>query len=68
MKIATARNAVCYFLRKQGLSTNMIGRAINRDHTTVIANSRRFGDLLFIKDPLAVKIKKAYEEEFLYNK
>ncbi len=66
-EVATLRHAVSFLLRKQGLTTSAIGKIINRDHATVICGSRKFKDLLSIKDNLAVSILNGYEKELLYN-
>lgn len=40
-KVCSARDELCYRLRKMGWSTPRIGQFLNRDHTTILAADRR---------------------------
>lgn len=41
----SARQCACYFLYQIGLTHSYIGRAIGRDHTTIMWSVRQFNDL-----------------------
>ena len=50
--IVHARQMCCYLLREHGCSFPEAGRAIHRDHTTVIAAVRRIRSRLLVSEPL----------------
>ena len=55
-KYSTARYAVFYKLKFHcGLTLDEIGKLSGFDHSTVSYGIRRFGELMAVEDPLAVK-------------
>lgn len=57
--VAKARQLVYYLLTTWGMSTNAIGRAIGRDHTSVIHGLKRAKDII-ATDPMAALLVEAH--------
>lgn len=59
---AAWRMAVWVLMRGEGYTFHQIGDATGRDHSTVVAGVRRFGDGLAVGDWLCVKVWRQLNE------
>lgn len=61
-EICTARMAIAYHLRMEGLSLNQIGRKINRDHSTVHYLVEKCRDLISVRDNRTIEAVEKYQQ------
>lgn len=61
-EVCTARMAIAYHLRMEGLSLNQVGQKIKRDHSTVHYLVERCKDLISVRDKKAIEAVKNYQQ------
>lgn len=61
-EVSTARMAIAYHLRMEGLSLNQVGAKIKRDHSTVHYLVEKCRDLISVRDRRTIEAVENFQQ------